>query len=354
MPSSPRPTRAPKGKGGYDGRTGPPVADVRDRPEPLPPHGHGEPVGDDPRPDHGQGSGSRPRGPAPGDGRGLRRDRGTDLDPQPGPRVDRHVQRHPSTLDRRPGGLVRARAGRRDRDRPDRADFQVDRILKPAYRLEVDDRPSRLCRRRADQGHDPGIVLRGLAGPRRATPGRRRVATGRSRPTSPARRSSAPQPGSKSRRTRSDREVQSVSVSPRRAEEGQIQGASRDFLVFPSSRTITAESRIATGRVRVAGTINALDRAGLERDLAAGVSPWEVDPRGAPVGRSQRDRDVHRADPGQDADRHRLRLHREADRARSTSTRRGSAAPDRSGSGRTPRDGSRHRSRPAAATTTTA
>ena len=163
-----------------------------------------------------------------------------------------------------------------------RADFQVSRILKPAYRLEVDtghrayvvgERIKATITASFFEGSPvPGVPLRVSQG------GDRSVTTDKTG-TAIVRTTARLQEPS----NRSDREVQSVSVAPRRAEEGQIQGASREFLVFPGSRTITAESRIATGRVRVAGTINTLDRAGLERDLAAGVSPWEVDPRGAPV-----------------------------------------------------------------------
>ena len=164
-----------------------------------------------------------------------------------------------------------------------RLDFHVDRILKPAYRLEVEtghrayvvgERIKATIKAAFFEGSSvPGVPLRlSWRG------GNVNVATDASGTAVARTTARLDEPSSTG-----GPEVQSVSVSPRRAEEGQIQGASRDFLVFPSSRMITAESRIATGRVRASGTINALDRAGLERDLAAGVSPWEVDPRGAPV-----------------------------------------------------------------------
>ena len=157
-----------------------------------------------------------------------------------------------------------------------RFDFQVDRILKPAYRLEVEtghrayvvgERIKATVQATFFEGSPvPGVPLRvSQGGDRTVTTDK----TGTAVVRTTARLEDSADEG--------DPELQTVSVSPRRAEEGQIQGASREFLVFPSSRTITAESRIATGRVRVTGTVNDLDRAGLERDLAAGVSPWDVD-----------------------------------------------------------------------------
>ena len=164
-----------------------------------------------------------------------------------------------------------------------RLDVQVDRILKPAYRLDVEtghrayvvgERIKATIQANFFEGTPvPGVPLRvswrGADGKVTTDPSGAAVSRSTARFDDD---SSIAGP-----------EVQTVSVSPRRAEEGNIQGASRDFLVFPSSRMITAESKITDGRVRASGTINALDRAGLERDMAAGVSPWDVDPRGAPV-----------------------------------------------------------------------
>ena len=76
---------------------------------------------------------------------------------------------------------------------------------------------------------------------------------------------------------------QSVSVSPARPEEGEIGGASRDFLVFPSSRTVNAESEIVDGRVRVEGAVHLVDVDRLEQEVINGASIWELDPRGKPV-----------------------------------------------------------------------
>ncbi len=161
------------------------------------------------------------------------------------------------------------------------ASFLVDRILKPAYRIEVEtghrayvvgERIKSTIKASFFEGSPvPGVPLRvSQSGDRSATTDK----TGTAVVRTTARLEES---------NEGDPEVQTVSVSPRRAEEGQIQGSSREFLVFPSSRTITADSGISTGRVRVAGTVNALDRAGLERALAGDASVWEVDARGAPV-----------------------------------------------------------------------
>ena len=78
-------------------------------------------------------------------------------------------------------------------------------------------------------------------------------------------------------------DYQTVGVSPARAEEGDIAGSTQAFLVFPSSRTIRGEATIGSGRVRATGTVHIVDRDRLEREIAAGRSPWDLDPRGKPV-----------------------------------------------------------------------
>ncbi len=83
--------------------------------------------------------------------------------------------------------------------------------------------------------------------------------------------------------TTSGPNYQSVGVSPARAEEGEIASMSRDFLVFPSSRTVDAESEIVDGRVRVKGSVHVVDVDRLEREVAAGASIWDLDPRGKAV-----------------------------------------------------------------------
>lgn len=72
-------------------------------------------------------------------------------------------------------------------------------------------------------------------------------------------------------------------VAPARAEEGEITGASREVLIFPSSRTIDATTRIANGRVRVSGGVHLVDVDRLESEITSGRPMWELDPRGAAV-----------------------------------------------------------------------
>lgn len=160
--------------------------------------------------------------------------------------------------------------------------LQVGRILKPAYRLDVEtghrayvvgDRIKVTVRASFYEGTPvPGVPLR-VNGrtEKKATTDRTGTAVVRT------------VAGLEYNESDGDPEYQEIYASPRRAEEGQIDGATRAILVFPSSRTITAESEVRGGRVRVSGTVHDLDRDGLERDLAAGLSPWEVDPRGDPV-----------------------------------------------------------------------
>ncbi len=72
-------------------------------------------------------------------------------------------------------------------------------------------------------------------------------------------------------------------VSPARAEEGEISGASSGYIVFPSTQTVDAAASISKGRVRVSGGVHLVDRERLESELAHGRSFWELDPRGAAV-----------------------------------------------------------------------
>ena len=74
------------------------------------------------------------------------------------------------------------------------------------------------------------------------------------------------------------------SAAPARAEEGEIGDASRETIIFPSSRTIDVSTTISGGRVRVTGGVHLVDVARLEAEIAAGRSPWELDPRGKAVG----------------------------------------------------------------------
>ena len=66
-------------------------------------------------------------------------------------------------------------------------------------------------------------------------------------------------------------------------EEGEITGASREFVVFPSSRTIATEATISDGRVRVTGDVHLVDVERLEAAIADGSYIWDLDPRGAAV-----------------------------------------------------------------------
>jgi hypothetical protein len=75
----------------------------------------------------------------------------------------------------------------------------------------------------------------------------------------------------------------SVGASPARAEEADIDGGSRDIVVFPSSRTIDGVGRIEGGRVVVSGGVHvvAIDR--LEAAVSGGASIWDLDPRGKAI-----------------------------------------------------------------------
>lgn len=74
-----------------------------------------------------------------------------------------------------------------------------------------------------------------------------------------------------------------INVTPARAEEGLVAGASREFVIFPSRRTITAGAVIDGDRVRVSGSVHALDIERIEQEIGDGAAPWAVDPKGAAV-----------------------------------------------------------------------
>ena len=153
--------------------------------------------------------------------------------------------------------------------------------MKPAYQLEVTDRPARLHRRRPDQGRRStrrffegtpvaGVPLR-IDGYRRAQP---------SRPTPPARRSIA-----RRRRPSTDQEGPTGRRSPShpaRAEEGEINGASRDVPHLP-------EQPDHRGRRHDRGWPGQGDRRASTSSTSTGSKPpspagrvWDLDPRGAP------------------------------------------------------------------------
>ena len=75
----------------------------------------------------------------------------------------------------------------------------------------------------------------------------------------------------------------SIQAMPARAEEAEITSGSRNVVIYPSSRTINANARIASGKVIVSGGLHlvAVDR--LEAEIARGASLWDLDPRGAAI-----------------------------------------------------------------------
>ena len=103
-----------------------------------------------------------------------------------------------------------------------------------------------------------------------------------------------------------------VDVAPVHPEEGQI-GATLYVPVIPSRSWITGVGTVTGGNIVVTGTLSSFDLAGYEAALAAGAKPRR------PLGCADRGR--HRPGPGHApgraprADRHHVRLHREAGRA---------------------------------------
>ena len=75
-----------------------------------------------------------------------------------------------------------------------------------------------------------------------------------------------------------------VEVSPAREEEGEIDAASGQFLVFASTRVLDSTARIASGKVDVRGSVHALARDRLEREIASGKPIWDLDARGSAIG----------------------------------------------------------------------
>jgi alpha-2-macroglobulin len=160
---------------------------------------------------------------------------------------------------------------------------EVDRLIKPAYRLEVTtgrrvyiqgDRIKVTSTASFYEGSPvPGVPLR-IGG------SLERDVTTDSTGTATYRTTARMDPDS----DRSGFEQQSYYVAPARAEEGDIAGVTREFVVFPSTRTIDAEATIRGGRVRVSGKVHLVDRDRLETALQGGSSPWDVEYRGRPVG----------------------------------------------------------------------
>ncbi len=159
---------------------------------------------------------------------------------------------------------------------------QVARILKPAYKLDLE-----TGRRVYIEGDRIRVTSHATFYEGTPVPGVRLRIDGRVQ-----RNVTTDRTGTATFRTvaHADRDIdgsawdyQSVGVNPARAEEGDIAGSTQAFLVFPSSRTIRGEATIASGRVRLQGTVHLVDRDRLETEIAGGLSPWDLDPRGKPV-----------------------------------------------------------------------
>ncbi len=162
--------------------------------------------------------------------------------------------------------------------------IQVDRILKPAYRLEVE-----TGRRVYFQGDQIKVTARATFYEGTPVPGVPLRVEGivdgsvTTDETGTATARTTVQFDAASQGASTDRDVRSVTVNPARAEEGEISGASREILAFPSTWTIDAATTIVDGQVRVSGSLRAVDRDRLEREIAGGKSLWELDPAGAPM-----------------------------------------------------------------------
>ena len=124
--------------------------------------------------------------------------------------------------------------------------IQVDRILKPAYRLEVE-----TGRRVYFQGDQIKVTARATFYEGTPVPGVPLRVEGivdgsvTTDETGTATARTTVQFDAASQGASTDRDVRSVTVNPARAEEGEISGASREILAFPSTWTIDAATVIA-------------------------------------------------------------------------------------------------------------
>lgn len=75
----------------------------------------------------------------------------------------------------------------------------------------------------------------------------------------------------------------SIGASPARAEEGDIAAGSAEFLIFPSSRTISVEGTIASGSVVATGAVHQVAVKRLESAILSGEPIWGLDPRGSAI-----------------------------------------------------------------------
>ena len=163
--------------------------------------------------------------------------------------------------------------------------FQVDRILKPAYRLDV--ATGRRIYVAGDQikvtAHAtfyegtpvPGVALRtaGFLDSSFTTD-----ATGTATKKTVARI-----PSDEGEEPDGQPQILSIDVTPATAEEGEIAASSREIVVFPSHWTIAGTATIRDGRVRASGTLSEIARDRLERQVNAGADPWSLDAAGKAI-----------------------------------------------------------------------
>nr|MBA2373933.1 hypothetical protein [Chloroflexota bacterium] len=159
---------------------------------------------------------------------------------------------------------------------------RVDRILKPAYRLEIT-----TGRRVYIAGDRIRVTARATFYEGSPVPGLPLLVDGFLDASAPTDATGTATLRTVARAAGDDESeghsVESVAVRPARAEEGESAGASREFIVFPSSWTIRGDTELRDGRVHVNGAVNVVDRDRLESEIADGTSPWDLDPRGDPV-----------------------------------------------------------------------
>ncbi len=157
-------------------------------------------------------------------------------------------------------------------------DLQVGTIAKPAYRLELEtghrvyvegDRIKATVRATFFEGTPVAGVRLHLM-----------IANGRQRTSTTDRAGVTAVRGVAATEEESSWEAYAASASSARPEEGDISGVSPLFLVFPSARMVEAEGQIVGGRVAIDGSVHAVDVERLERELDAGASVYDVEPRG--------------------------------------------------------------------------
>jgi len=159
--------------------------------------------------------------------------------------------------------------------------FQVGRILKPAYKLDVvtgrrvyveGDQIRVTAHATFYEGSPvPGVALR-AEGVLESTLTTDATGTATKKTTAHIDPEESSDSGAAS--------IQSISVTPATAEEGEIASSSRQIVVFPSHWTIDATAEVTAGRVRASGVLSEIDRDRLEREVSGGADPWSLDPAG--------------------------------------------------------------------------